>query len=297
MVSSVIPTGLLQLMNGAFFDWRSARASGRMASGLVIAVIFAFDILALLQMTIPGWWGQDGAAYWNAGLRLREGAPLYPELANPDASDVYRYSPWFAAAWAPLTLLPRPIVMAVWTSVLLGATVMIVAPILRTHTIASVALALLAGALLIPAAATGNVQPLLVALLLYGSERRSGPIWVAVAASLKFTPALLVLVYVGRRQWTRALATVLTAAALIAPMAFFDLRHYPLEVGAASGPLGWQLMWLAVIATALLSLRLAGGRYGLLTAGIATMIAIPRWSYYLPSFLLVGLARRPESER
>lgn len=262
-----------------------------------MAVILAFAILALMQMSIPGWWGQDGAAYWNAGVRLREGAPLYPALPSVDASDVYRYSPWFAAAWTPLTLLPRPLVMATWTSILLGATFLSVVPILHRWTVASVVLALFAAAMLIPAAATGNVQPLLVALLLHGSERRAGPIWIGVAASLKVTPILLVLIYLGRRQWTRALATLLVAAVLVAPMAFFDLRHYPLEVGAASGPLGSELIWLAVLFSAAIAVRLAGGRYGWLAAGVAMIIATPRWSYYLPSFVLVGLAMPPESRR
>jgi hypothetical protein len=47
----------------------------------------------------------DGISYWDAALRLRNSATLYlPGL--PTDPSVYRYPPWFAAAWIPLTFLP-----------------------------------------------------------------------------------------------------------------------------------------------------------------------------------------------
>ena len=81
-------------------------------------------------------------------------------------------------------------------------------------------------------AAYGNVQPLLVLALLWGAPRRSGPIWVALAASLKLDPILLVVVYAGRGEWARAAWTLAITAALVLPMLAFDLSGYSRDIGA-----------------------------------------------------------------
>lgn len=58
--------------------------------------------------------GSDVAAYWGAAERIRAGEPLYVAgVAN--ASDLYRYAPWFAYAWVPLTYLPSDIVTSAWS--------------------------------------------------------------------------------------------------------------------------------------------------------------------------------------
>jgi hypothetical protein len=74
------------------------------AQGIVIGLVVGFAIAAL---TGPGtnWWLKDSDAYWNAAMRLRTGEPLYPVLVNVEDPDIYRYSPWFAVAWIPLTFL------------------------------------------------------------------------------------------------------------------------------------------------------------------------------------------------
>ncbi len=58
--------------------------------------------------------------------------------------------------------------------------------------------------ILIGISAGGNVHALLIAALVLDVERRSGPAWIGVAASLKLFPLLFVLTYLGRRQWRRA---------------------------------------------------------------------------------------------
>lgn len=55
--------------------------------------------------------------------------------------------------------------------------------------------------ILIGISAVGNAQALMVAWLVWGAERRSGPLWIALAASLKAVPILFAIVYIGRRQW------------------------------------------------------------------------------------------------
>ena len=273
----------------------TAGSLGRAARAIGLAAIAAYAVLGISQLLTHGWWAQDAQAYWNAAERLRAGGDLYPAVANIDASDVYRYAPWFAGAWIPLTLLPKGFAMAAWIGMLFGVSAASVVPLLRAQTLASLALAVLATALLVPAAASGNVQPLLVFALLYGVERQSGPLWIAVAASLKATPLLLVAVYLGRRQWRRAALAGILTAVLVAPMLFFDLSHYPAQVGAATGPLGGLPLAAAAGVAALLAVRLGRGRYGWLAASAATLAAMPRWSYYQPTFLLVALARPPRA--
>src|SRR5204863_2168384 len=78
-------------------------------------------------------------------------------------------------------------------------------------------LALLAGPLLFAVSAGGNIQALMVLSLLWGFNRGSGPLWVAIAASMKYTPILLALTYVARREWLKAISAGLLAAALIGP--------------------------------------------------------------------------------
>ena len=267
----------------------------RAAVAVAMAVLAAFAVVAISQVATPGWWSQDTDAYWNAALRLREGHALYPALLNPDASDTYRYAPWFALVWMPLTYLPKVVVYAAWTVGLLLAAMLCILFPLRQRNLDGVILALLLAGLLIPAAASGNVQPLLLITLVHGVERRSGPLWIALATSLKATPILLTAVYLGRREWGRALATFILTAALVVPMLAFDLSSYPTAAAAATGPLPLWTQLVVALAAGLLALRFATTRYAWLAASIAVMIAIPRWSYYQPTFLLVGLARRGSS--
>jgi hypothetical protein len=262
----------------------------RAGQAVAIASIGAFAILALLQVR-DGWWMQDADAYWHAALRLREGAPLYPALTSQDASDVYRYAPWFAAAWVPLTLLPQSLAYVAWGGVLFAAAGSCIWQMLRIGGMASGLIAVLTAALLLPAAASGNVQPLLLATLLFGLERRSGPLWIALAASLKAAPILLAAVYLGRREWSRAILTLGLTAILTLPMLLFDLSHYPTDTAAATGPLPFWLLLAAAACATVASIPLARTRYAWLAAAAAVLLAIPRWSYYQPSFLILGLSK------
>lgn len=267
----------------------------RLAKALILASLGAFAILAALQIR-DGWWMQDADAYWQAALRLREGGQLYPTMASQDASDVYRYAPWFAAAWIPVTFLPQPVAYVLWALALFAGAVLCTWHVARGGGMAAGLFALLVASLLLPAAASGNVQPLLLASLLLGLERRSGPLWIAAAASLKAAPILLVAVYLGRREWWRAAAALALTALLTLPMLAFDLTHYPTGVGAATGPLpAWLALAIAAMATAA-SFVLARTRYAWLAASTAVLLAIPRWSYYQPSFLVLGTVR-PEPQR
>jgi len=269
----------------------------RPAQAIALACSLAFAFVAISQITVPGWWSQDTDAYWNAAVRLRSGLPLYPALISPDASNVYRYAPWFAAVWVPLTMLPQQAVYAVWIAVLFGATALCLWPALRTRTVAGACITCISAGLLLPAAASGNVQPLLLAALVYGVERPSGPLWIAAAASLKAAPILLVAVYVGRREWLRAAAAMVLTSLLVLPFLIFDLSHYPTDVGAAAGPIPeWVSLAIAGGLTGI-AVVLGRTRYEWLAASAAVLFAIPRWSYYQATFLLIGTAEPPTPRR
>jgi hypothetical protein len=102
----------------------------RLARLLALAVIVGVGI-SELWFAVSQWTMTDSAAYWNAGMRLREGAPLYPVVSNVEASDVYRYAPWFAWLTVPFTYLPVWLAGAVWSLILVAASVAAVVPLAR----------------------------------------------------------------------------------------------------------------------------------------------------------------------
>ena len=208
---------------------RTLRSPLALASAAVIAVLIGLAGWTELNHAASLSTGSDMDAYWNAAVRLRGGQPLYaPGL--PTDSGLYRYAPWFAYAWVPLTFLPKAAVLVAWMVLCLSAAIASVAPLLWRGPAGWATIALLLPFQL-EGAAFGNVQPLLVLLLLWGVERRSGPLWIAVAASLKATPFLLTAVYAGRGDWKRAGMTVLITALLVLPMLLFDLRGYSTRIG------------------------------------------------------------------
>jgi hypothetical protein len=235
--------------------------------------------------------GSDMDAYWNAALRLREGGTLYaPGL--PTDSDLYRYAPWFAYAWVPLTYLPKGAVLLGWMVLCLGAAIASVAPLLWRGPAGWAVIALLLPFQL-EGAAFGNVQPLLVLALVWGVERRSGPVWIALGASLKATPVVLALVYAGRGEWRRAAITVGLTALLVAPMLLFDLSGYSTRIGAGQMSLLTvsAYLWVPVTLAALAATwALARTRYAWLAGALAMTLALPRFLLYEIGFVLVGLA-------
>jgi hypothetical protein len=143
--------------------------------------------------------------------------------------------------------------------------------------------------MLIGITAIGNVHPLLIAMLVLGVDRRSGPVWIAIAASLKIFPILLVVTYLGRREWMRAGLTLALSALLAAPVLLYDLSDYVTDAGSAA--LLWQfpLVYVVAVAAALIgALVLAATRYGWLASALAVTLALPRFFLYDVPYLLVG---------
>jgi hypothetical protein len=257
------------------------------------AVLFALVAYALGTYALSRPVGVDVAAYLGAAERLRAGEPLYGG-AVANASDLYRYAPWFAVAWVPLSLLPHDVVTGAWVGLMLAAALLSTVPLLWRGRAGWAAFAVFAP-LQLQGAVFGNVQPALVLLLLWGVERRSGPIWIAIGASLKGVPLLLALVYAGRGEWARAAWSVGIAAALVLPALLFNVSDYSTDVGPGQMSL-WSvsLPLYLVVAIALVGLAwvAARTRFAWVVAALAALAALPRLLSYEIGFLLIGLARR-----
>lgn len=259
---------------------------------IVLAICIGFG-LAFVISNVHSWELEDANAYWNAAHRIRDGLPLYIPV-NPAADEMtaFRYAPWFAWLWVPLTFLPKDVVQVGWSLLLISATAAAIFPLIRQRTVAAMCLAALLGGLLVRSASTGNVHALLVAALVHGVPRRSGPIWIGIAASLKIAPIAYALVYVGRREWGRAALSVAVAAVLFAPALLYDVRGYPSDPGyslsmlSIAGPVAWAALAAVAIVVAI---GLARSRAGWGAASVAVLSLIPRLELYSLTYLLVGL--------
>jgi hypothetical protein len=268
----------------------------RLARTVALAVIIGIGLFNLFQAA-ANWTLSDAAAYWNAALRLREGEALYPLLTNVDASEVYRYAPWFAWATVPFIFLPVQLAGALWSLVLLAASAVALVPLVRARAWLLVALF---APILIGISAVGNVQPLLVAALVWGVDRRGGPLTIGLAASLKIFPILFAAVYLGRREWGRAAAALAITAALWAPALLYDLRGYATDAGQAASLYAFPFLWAVVVGVGIgLTLRLAQSRFAWLAAATTVLVSLPRLFVYDVTFLMVGSppVARPQPEK
>ena len=265
---------------------------------LVLSLAFIVTVTGVAYSATQ-WTLEDMDAYWNAAMRLRSGAPLYPDNPDDTVATVYRYAPWFAYVWWPLTYLPKTAVAIGWSVVLLCATAAALWPVVRRPTPASVSAAAILGPLLLSIAAVGNVQPIVVAGLVFGLERRSGPAWIAMAASLKAVPFLFVVVYAARHEWGRMAAAIVITTMLVGHMLLFDLSNYPADPGQLTISLYNRLpvVWAATaVAAVTLTCMLAGRRspFTWLAASVSVIAALPRTFGYDFTFVIAALAQRPD---
>ena len=263
----------------------------------VIAVLFG-TMLIRAGLIITDWNFGDISAYWLAAERLKHGEPLYLGSLSPDSYQVFRYAPWFAWFWVPLTYLPRTVVDIGWAAVLGVASGWILLALLRLRSWAAVGLALILTPWLLSLVQVGNIQPLVVAALAFGMSRRAGPLWVGVTAALKVVPGLFALVYVARREWRRALLAVVWTGIFAAPFLLYDLSGYQTDPGRSYSlyyfvsPAAWLIGAGAAVAVALL-LAWRRSRYIWVAAAIAVMLAGPRTHVTYATYLVVGLLGGP----
>lgn len=269
---------------------------GIVQRAIVIGLSIAVIVVSLSEMVssfayIPERPG-DVNAYWDAAIRIRSDQPLYVASDDVLAPEVYRYAPWFAWLWIPLTYLPKDFVETGWRCAMVFATLVALVPLLMRRSFAWTALASILGLATVETALAGNVQPLLIAGLVWGVERRSGPVWIAVAASLKFVPLLYVIVYLGRREWRNGALAIALTAALVAPMLLFDLSGYATQPGDSASLYSLSpTLWAAAAAGAIGISAIASAvhaRFTWLAASVAVLVTYPQAHQSYASHLLVG---------
>jgi hypothetical protein len=153
--------------------------------------------------------GLDAHAYWSA---WRHGHTLYS--AAPEQRDAYLYSPAFAQAIWPLTLLPWAAFVSLWAIMAAGVYAWLLAPLGRAWAIPLLIVCL-------PEVAFGNVWSFFALALVLGF--RFSAAW-AFPILLKLTPGIGLLWFAVRREW-RSLGVAVLATACIAGLSFAIAPH------------------------------------------------------------------------
>jgi hypothetical protein len=219
----------------------------------------------------------DMTAHTLAGERLKTTGQIYSSY--PGDLVPYKYAPWFAALWIPLTFIPTAVVGALWLTTLVGSAAWLLwrAPWW---------LAVFAGPFVAWGAAIGNAGPLLYAVLAAAASTRAAGYAIGAVASLKAFPILLVLTLLRTHRWRDAVIACVTAVALAAPMLWFDLSGYqvsaegPRSIFNVLGAWAWGMGAVAGCAIALWR-----PRWG--TGGLAVVLANPRFQWYDLGYLLI----------
>jgi len=257
--------------------------------GLAIGLTLTFVGLGEALGVVASNPEQDWHAYFGAAKRLREGAPLYPAVLDPSAESVYRYSPWFALLWVPLTYLPRDAVGVVWVLAMFACSAAALRPLLASRRLGLFLLAGLFTPYMASASIHGNVQPLIIAGLVHTVDDRAGPVVIGIAGSLKGFPLIYAVRYALVREWSKFFIAAGVTLALVAPIFLFDLSNYPVTPGPLAGlwalsPIAWAVGVLLGFAPLI---RFARHPVGWFAASFAVVMAIPRLLYVDMTFLLV----------
>lgn len=250
----------------------STRRSQLLIGGLVAwGAFYVFVALA-------GGAGYDSHAYWltHAGIRYASG---------PGSHDAYLYSPAFAQAIRPLTLLPWPAFALLWSLCAATAYIWLLRAVDRPWRFAL--LALCAGDIVY-----GNVWWLFAIVVTFGLRRPA--LWV-FPLLLKVTPAVGLIWFAVRREWRNLFVALSLAVSVVAVsvalaphawVAWFTLLRSPHSLGAVDAVVPPPVRLVAAFALTVWAAR--GDRSGLLPValwlaapvfsinGIAILVTIPR---------------------
>jgi alpha-1,2-mannosyltransferase len=264
---------------------------------LLAMLIAVLGVLLLIGAAFSVNVHADADAYWLAAQRLREGLPLYSGPTG-DETQIYRYAPWFAYAWLPLTYLSQSAAFTIWRAILLVASAAAVWPLVRRPTPATATLALLVFGLLVSNLPAANVTALLVGALAISLRTRAGPVVIGLAASFKLFPILFVAGYLAERRWRAAAVATGVTALLWLHLLAFDLSAYPTSVGGSSfflggtslyrlSPIVWGLAAVALGAL-LVALIVRRSRWTWLAVGAVIPTVVPRVWIPDAAYVVVG---------
>jgi hypothetical protein len=237
----------------------------------------------------------DVRAYYDAATRLNAGRALYPKDIDPSTNLAYLYPPLLAIVFRPLAALGYGIFAFVWEGVVLVS----FALLLRTLGVRSQRTWLAVGLLGIPigwALAVAQAQVPLTLLLAVGQ-----PWTIALAANIKLFPALIVLWWIGRRDFE-------TVAAFFAWSGLFVVVQLVLEPTGTTAYLGTvglgQLghvrnispfvvspeLWAVLVAVGIgVTVLLSRTRWGWAAAVTLSTLASPRLLVYMLTGLLAAI--------
>lgn len=284
--------------------------------------IATFAILVGAVVAVSGdTFGYDFAAYWLAGRRLLDGAPLYdPAVTEAVGYGVWLYPPPAAVAFIPLALLPLDVASALWMAAMAAATIATVAilPVsLRTRWL----VLLLAGVMwpVSYAIKLGQVTPLLVLGFVIAWRWLDRPAAVGLAGGLggvlKLQPGLVLGWALITRRWGAvAIGAGVGVAAVVLTLPITGLAAYGdylALLGRVSGALATEnnlapgaiafglgldegaagLLQAATMVGALAIAAVVAWRgsaaAGLLAAVLASQLASPvLWTHYAIALLL-----------
>jgi hypothetical protein len=179
--------------------WRDSKWKER---ARLLQVAVALWAIFYLLIAIGGGAGFDSHAYW----LTRDGVHY---LADPGRHDAYLYSPAFAHAIRPLTLLPWPVFALIWFALATATYLWLVRVVAPRWRIPLLALCL--GDIVY-----GNVWWLFALTLALGLRRPA--LW-AIPALLKLTPAVGLIWFATRREW-RNLSVAVTVTVAVAAFSF-----------------------------------------------------------------------------
>lgn len=298
-ISSTFGLFLLLLLPLAYYARPRSlprRAQAILVGLAVVALGFGLDVLQSHIFFDPL---TDIHAYYDAASRLNAGLPLYPSGAIDSAADFYRYPPLLAIAFRPLALLPFSTAALIWETVVGATFLLFVRRLLgrvgRINT--ALALALLSGPL-IWALIIGQAQIPVTLLLGIGA-----PWAIALAGHLKIFPLLVVLFWVGRREWKVVAQIIAWTAGLTAlsfvlePRGSFEFLSYLSRSANVSAeiinlspfvlsPIVWAIWAAALVLAVIFSART---RHGWFLAVAASVMISPRLLSYMFASLPAGL--------
>jgi hypothetical protein len=175
------------------------------ATGLLLAAWVGGVGMALHATVLHGSvFGLDSHAYWVAGRTA------HPYGAAPGAEDAFLYSPIFAQAMRPLSLLPWPMFGWLWLALEAVAVVWITRPMATRWRIPVLLLC-------IPEVQAGNIHGLLAVTLVLGL---SHPAYGGFALLTKITPAAPPLAWFAARGEWRKLVTLATVTLTLVAVSF-----------------------------------------------------------------------------
>jgi hypothetical protein len=259
--------------------------------GLVVGVMQALRLVPTVDFHV----------YWRAGTELD--ALYAPSWLS---TDPYVYPPPLAQVFGLLNLLPEPLVLAAWTTLLCIAVWHCAwqwAPLLLVAGVPAAALALPAIGSVAGYALLGNVQLIVAAAIVLAMQR--WPAAWALVVLTKVAPGVGILWYAFRREWRpmgiaiAATAAVATASIALAPQAWLDFVAFAANNAATPSPVPVVPVPFPALAAGAVAIIWYGARTDRpwmvpIACGICSL-ALYEWSF-LPIWIgAIALSRTPHS--